>query len=439
MPRSKAPKIDFAVSNQLLTGSAGLALVASLASWLDLPCQLARRVRLKLRRRGCADEQMLLSLIYSFCAGGGHLSDVDSLQHDRAAQRITGLQRVPDSRRLGEYLARMSAGPLAGLQACVRHVSQCVVGHWLRRYQQQLGYVPVFVDGSGIEVEGRCFEQAGRGYNGERQYWLHSVFVGVVWVSARLQPGGSDVAGGWQEQLEQDLRPLLRRGESVWLRADNAYYRGELVSYCRKQGWDYSISLSNTRNQQPLLRRLAACEFRDEDWTPLDTERQEEALVMYYQPSGWPHEEAYVVLRRTHADGQRLLLPHYSFILVSRDDLPLVELVRRHRAKQGQENAFKGPLQELNLHHPPCKSYAANQAYYLCGQLAQLLLRGLQAQMLPETAQGHGLGVLIRQLVRSVAHLTRSGRRWRLHCARGNLRLAWLAQAWGSLEPPGTG
>ena len=137
MPRSKAPKIDFAVSNQLLTGSAGLALVASLASWPDLPCQLARRVRLKLRCRGCADEQMLFSLIYSFCAGDGHLSDVDSLQHDRAAQRISGLQRVPDSRRLGEYLARMNAGPLAGLQACVRHACQCVVEHWLRRYQQQ--------------------------------------------------------------------------------------------------------------------------------------------------------------------------------------------------------------------------------------------------------------------------------------------------------------
>ncbi|MCY4189091.1 MAG: hypothetical protein OXD30_11475, partial [Bryobacterales bacterium] len=204
----------------------------------------------------------------------------------------------------------------------------------------------------------------------EQRCWLHAVFVGVVWISARLQPGGSDVAGGWREQLEQDLRPLLLR--------------------------------------------LAACELRDEDWTPLDNERQ---------------EEAYVVLRRTHADGQRLLLPHYSFILVSRDDLPLVELVRR-RAKQGQENACKGPLPELNLHHPPCKSYAANQAYYLCG---------LPAQMLPETAQGHGLGVLIRQLVRSVARLTRSGRRWRLHFARGNLRLAWLAQAWGSLEPPGTG
>lgn len=222
MPYSKAPKIDFSVTDEQLTGSAGLALVATLASWLDLPCQLARRVRLKRRQRGCSDDQMLLSLIDSLCAGGGHLSDVDSLGRDRAAQRITGLKNVPDSRRLGEYLARMSALPLAGLQACVRHVSRCLAGHWLRRYQAELGSVPVCVDGTGIEVEGRCFEPAGRGYNGERQDWLHAVFVGVLWVSARLQPGGSDVAGGWREPWEQAVRPLLRRGAAVWLRADNA-------------------------------------------------------------------------------------------------------------------------------------------------------------------------------------------------------------------------
>ena len=61
-------------------------------------------------------------------------------------------------------------------------------------------------------------------------------------------------------------------------------------------------------------------------------------MLLYYRPSGWQREEVYVVIRRTHEDGQRLLVPHYGFILVSRDDMPLAELVRRHRAKQGQEN-----------------------------------------------------------------------------------------------------
>ncbi len=39
------PKIGFAVTDEQLTGTAVLALVASLASWIDLPCQIARCCR----------------------------------------------------------------------------------------------------------------------------------------------------------------------------------------------------------------------------------------------------------------------------------------------------------------------------------------------------------------------------------------------------------
>ena len=70
----------------------------------------------------------------------------------------------------------------------------------------------------------------------------------------------------------------------------------------------------------------------------------------------------------------------YSVILVSRGDLPLKELVKRHRGKQGQENAFKGSLINLDLHHLPCRSFTANQMVYTCGQIAQLLLRAVQFQ-----------------------------------------------------------
>ncbi len=49
MPCSKAPAIDFALSDVQLTGSAGLAVVATSASWLDLNCPLARRVRVRCR------------------------------------------------------------------------------------------------------------------------------------------------------------------------------------------------------------------------------------------------------------------------------------------------------------------------------------------------------------------------------------------------------
>ena len=137
----------------------------------------------------------------------------------------------------------------------------------------------------------------------------------------------------------------------------------------------------------------------EEGWS--DIGMGEDATLVRYRPAGW-EEQSYVVIRRRREKGQALLLPAYIVILVSRD-----ELVRRHRGEQGQENAFKGRLIDLDLHHPPCRKFRANQAFYIRGPIAQMLLPAVQYRLLP----------------------TR-GRRWRLDFARNNFRLA------GSTTPP---
>ena len=77
----------------------------------------------------------------------------------------------------------------------------------------------------------------------------------------------------------------------------------------------------------------------------------------------------------------------------------------------------------MDLHHPPCRRFRANQTFYVCGRLAQLLLRAVQYRLLPVAARRHGLLPLIRHLVRTVARLVRAGRRWRLDFANTNFRL----------------
>ncbi len=143
----------------------------------------------------------------------------------------------------------------------------------------------------------------------------------------------------------------------------------------------------------------------------------------------------YGVIRRDWDGEQRLLEPVCMVIPVSHDRLPVAELGRRHRGQQGQEHAFQGPLTDLGLHHPPCRSHAANQGFYLGGQIAQLLLRLLQYQALPSEARQHGLRPLIRYFVCSVGRLTRSARRLRLLCSRSNLWLDWLLPAGSRMEP----
>ena len=422
-------KIDIDFTDAQLTGHGGWAFLARMARSLELPRQLTQALRLKRRRRGASDAEMLWSLIASLAVGNGALSDLDALRGDPVGCRLLGLGQAPSSRRAGEYLARFGAAEVEALLGVARRLSAAVAPSVIAHEVASRGYVPLFIDGTAIEVAGRLFEQAAPGYDGQTQYWLHGVFLGGLWSSGRLHPGGVDVAAGWQEQLERDITPLLGADTPVWARADNAYYRGAFVRYCQERGWDYSISVTHNRYRQPVLEMLEGLPERA--WT--DIGLGESATLVYHRPQGWT-EQAYVVVRRRDDGPQRRLVPAYTVILVSRDDLPLAELVRRHRGKQGQENAFKGPLIDLDLHHPPCRRFHANQAFYLCGQIAQLLLRAVQYQLLPQEARRHGLRPLIRYLMRTVARLVRSGRRWRLDFAKNAFRLDWLLFAACRLE-----
>ncbi len=158
--------------------------------------------------------------------------------------------------------------------------------------------------------------------------------------------------------------------------------------------------------------------------------------MVAYRPARWPEEQVCVVIRRDGDGEQRLPEPVCTVIPVSHDRLPVAELVRRHRGQQGPENAFQGPLTDLGLHHPPCRSHAAHQGFYLGGQIAQLRRRLRPYQALPAAARQHGLRPLIRYCVGSVGRLTRSARRLRLLFSKSNLWVDWLLHA-GSRREPG--
>ena len=103
--------------------------------------------------------------------------------------------------------------------------------------------------------------------------------------------------------------------------------------------------------------------------------------------------------------------------------------MRRHRGKQGQENAFKGPLRDLDLHHPPCRGYRANQAFYALGWIAQALLRAVQFTALPKRTRKHGLRPVIRHVMRTAAYMVRTARRLFVRFAKTNFHLDWLYEA----------
>ncbi|MCZ0943860.1 MAG: transposase [Gammaproteobacteria bacterium] len=421
-------KVEIGFTDDRLTGTGGAVFLAEAAKRLGLLPLLAEAVSVKRRARGASDAETQWSLVASLASGGGALSDVDALRGDAVQRELLGLREAPSSRRLGEFLRRLTKWDVERLEGVLRHLTAALAPAVVEHEVSERGYVPVFVDGTGIEVDGRLFEHAARLYTGERGYWLHGIFVGGLWVSGRLRPGG-DVTCGWKGQMKRDLAPLPPPGTPVWVHCDSAHYRGAFVEYVSDRGWDYSVSVTDANKCRPVLDVVE--DLPEHGWT--DIGMGESATWVRHRPARWRDEQSYVVVRGT-VERQGELFPRLSVILASRDDLPLAEVVRRHRSKQGHENAFKGPLVDLDLHHPPCRGYRANQAFHAYGRMAHLLLRAVQYGLLPKAARRHGIRPLVRHLMRTVARLVASGRRRSLLFASCCFRRDWLFFASLQLE-----
>lgn len=66
--------------------------------------------------------------------------------------------------------------------------------------------MPLFIDATGIEVDGQLFQWARRDYHGHRGYWLHATFLGGLWSAGQLQPGGGRVTLNWRKLLDWTAR-----------------------------------------------------------------------------------------------------------------------------------------------------------------------------------------------------------------------------------------
>ena len=98
-----------------MTGFGGCSALASTARRLGLFRVLADAVSVKSRCRGLSDSATLGALIAVLDSGGGALSDLDALRSDPAACRPLGLRGATASRRMGEFLSKVSETDVKGL------------------------------------------------------------------------------------------------------------------------------------------------------------------------------------------------------------------------------------------------------------------------------------------------------------------------------------
>jgi hypothetical protein len=465
-PRSVKLEID---PNLCATAQAGGVIIEQTQRSLGLSKILKQHLPARSAQAEFSAHEFAYSAIAALLLGGDGINLFEPLRADGEIRKIFGLEKVPSDTTTYRILCELAgleerafadvyapAGPtqerldmFGGLKApaahrrlvpetpeaaqprklrAVRRAERAVALRCLKTLRRQLirmqGWTVVFGDGSDLQVDGRCFDAARLGRDGEKILRWMTLRVGPVLVDQELLAGNADEGRTLPGMLRR-AAPLLREaaGRSGRLLAllDAAYCEWPVIKALAKN-CDWIVCANQYRG---ALGRLAVeqPELVWRDSGP-DAARGWEAsgvCLMTHQFGGWAAPVT-IAVRRWREVGELPGVWHYSFLAsnLAPAGLPR-ELTRKHGAagtlwllyatKQGRENHFKTPLRCLGLHHPPSGRLGVNQVYYGLASMAANVAMVLRYEVAPAGERGMTLERMRRCLFGVAGYVVSSGRK----------------------------
>jgi hypothetical protein len=347
-------------------------------------------------------------ILFSLTCGGCTLAAVEEWDTDVALKAFLGIKKFPDQSTVGEWLRQVGEPGWQALRRITRDfVAWALAQAEPGRYQHS-GQTECFFDDTQVEVYGPKFEGAAYNYEGKLALGWQTLWVGPFLVDGVL--GAPLPVGG-------ELTGLLKENAALWpkehayLYADSGSSSGADLAVIAAHYGAWSVSynrwIAALERQARALPELA--------WSaPVarkgrkGVEVQEQYAWLRHQPEGCAAPQVFAVAR-SRAAGE--LFPHYHFVVTHAAAGTPQAVLERHRLKGDRERLFSEVLRDLDLHHPPCQSLAANRVYYALAGLAYNVLQALKLIWLPTHVQAQRVRTLIHQLLLVPVRLHRHARR----------------------------
>ena len=378
------------------TAHGGQLLVDALCRRFGLWEKIHAQPSLEVRKRtgaGFSPVANVAQLLFTLTSGGASLADAERLGQDRVLMRLLGLAKGADQSTLGEWLRNQTP---EGVRALHRLNAELVdwasreakPGRWLHG-----GQVELFFDDTQIEVDGRHFEGARINYEGNRALSWQNLFYGP-WLLDGILDGAADVSEHLPVLLDEHQHRW--EGRASYFYADSGSSAGKYLNRMERAGFSrWSISYNKWTDKLDLL----AAELPESQWSALPPvgQPQEQYAWVKHQPGECEQVQQFATVR-WKGDGDLMWRYAYRVCRPGDNDSPQ-GVFERHRLKGAKEQAFSEVLSGLDLHHPPCESLIANQAFYAIAMLAYNILITLKILDLPDDAQSWRIRTLIRYLL----------------------------------------
>ncbi len=369
------------------TSFGGLVLVERLAKRLGLFRKLEKQI--PEREKGYDWMTVIKSSLLGLLTGSKGTYATQEIREDKGLLKMSGLSGAPEEVTFWRSLKNFGSNEFLKIFTSVLFswLVTIILRVGINRILHK-GFLPVFGDGSLLEGSKKR----------EGTKYIEGKGLGVLWTTLYVGPflawqelnrkgdgEGPSLRRGIPLIVEKVLNPLKLKKKALVL-MDSLHGNGPTLDVVENEDLSYIVGANGLKQVNKTLEDL-----HDDFWenTGPDSARNIERsgiCFCWMQLSGW-EKKRLLVGHRFKGDGE--LFWNYSGVLsnLSREKVKHLITTKKsfpkviwelYNMKMGLENYYKNILEDLGLHHPPCREHQRNAGFYSLGSMAYTLAVGVE-------------------------------------------------------------
>jgi len=223
--------------------------------------------------RGYKAWQYLEPMMLMMYGGGRHIEELREIVEDKALRKVIGMDTIPSSSTVGDWLRRMGNG--IGMESFRQVIDKTVQG---ALSQDGTKEYTLWSDPTIIEAEKHEARMTYQGVKGYRPIMTAFRELPVI-VYHRFREG--NCVGGVVEALEAAYSALPVGKKIRHASLDSEFYTAEVINALRRQGTTFTIAAGQDIAVKEAIREMGEWKsFRLEDGTETDREVAEAVHIM---------------------------------------------------------------------------------------------------------------------------------------------------------------
>jgi hypothetical protein len=384
-----------------ITPRSGLSVYAEFLRGFGIKDFIDKHMPLPESNRGYKAWQYLEPLMLMLYGGGRHIEDLREIAEDKALRKVIGLNTVPSSSTVGDWLRRMGKGD--GIESFKQVIEKTIKRSLTLDSTKEY---TLWSDPTIIEAEKQEAKMTYQGVKGYRPIMTAFKELPVI-VYHQFREG--NCVGGVKEALEKAYSVLPSGKKIRHASLDSEFYTAEVINLLRGRGTTFTIAADQDVAVKELILGLRDWRpFRLEDGTETDREVAETVHLMQKT------KEAFrlIVLRWKSKQRDLFNTEEYRYHAIATDlECTAEEAVWEYHDRGQMENIIKELKIGIGMESLPSGDFGANSFWFSIGVQVYNTVVLQKILLLPESYKTKTIQTLRWSLVEIAGKIIKHGRR----------------------------